>query len=157
MRVVIILVVIGLAWLLLKPEVHSPVYVMATVTPQAQTAAIHPAPNEAPVRIVMPAIGLDAAIVPSPPDIVPETAVGWWDSPDRGDVVLYGHNYGVFSPLVNVQVGQAVTIDNRQYTVTNIYLLPPDGVIPAPFSGLILITCWPFPNGTAERLIVEAR
>ena len=111
----------------------------------------------------MPEIGLDAAIEPAAITQTPAYNVGWWpDSAQRGDVVLFGHNYAALAPLARVQPGQQMTLASAggtlPYTVTRLETRPADGNVPEPIAGqVVLITCLPFPNGSAERLIVYAQ
>jgi sortase (surface protein transpeptidase) len=116
-----------------------------------------------PTRLIMPEIGLDAAIEPADIRQTPAYNVGWWpDSAWRGDVVLFGHNYAALAPLVNVQPGQRLALESASgvtwYTVTWLETRPANGNVPNVIAGqVVLITCWPFPDGTAERLIVYAQ
>ena len=116
-----------------------------------------------PTRLIMPEIGLDAAIEPADIRQTPAYNVGWWpDSAWRGDVVLFGHNYAALAPLVNAQPGQRLALESAAgvtwYTVTWLETRPANGNVPDVIAGqVVLITCWPFPNGTAERLIVYAQ
>lgn len=132
------------------------VYIMATPT-------IAPPVNDSPpIRIIMPEIGLDAAIEPAAITQTPAYTVGWWpDSQQRGDVVLFGHNYAALAPLAAVQPGQQMTLASaagqRVYTVTRLETRPANGNVPDAVAGqVVVITCLPFPNGDAERLIVYA-
>lgn len=131
------------------------VYIVATPTAAS--------PASPPTRIVMPEIGLDAAIEPAAITNTPPYNVGWWpDSAQRGDVVLFGHNYAALAPLARVQPGQQMTLASvggtLAYTVTRLETRPADGNVPEPVAGqVVLITCLPFPNGNAERLIVYAQ
>ncbi len=115
-----------------------------------------------PTWITMPEIGLDAAIEPAEITQTPPYNVGWWPaSQQRGDVVLFGHNYTAFAPLVNVQPGQQMALQSnsgiRWYTVTWLETRPANGNVPDVVAGqVVLITCLPFPNGDTDRLIVYA-
>ncbi|MBP6471208.1 MAG: class F sortase [Chloroflexi bacterium] len=131
-------------------------YIVATPTFAPPTNA------SPPTRITMPEIGLDAAIESAAITQTPAYNVGWWpDSQQRGDVVLFGHNYAALAPLAAVQPGQQMTLDSaageRVYTVTRLETRPANGNVPEAVVGqVVLITCLPFPNGDAERLIVYA-
>lgn len=155
------------AWLML-PAPESPVSQVSPLQPKfppgivASTSAPDAPRPTTPTRLVIPELGLDADIAPSPPDKTPETAVGWWDAPERGDVVLWGHNYGVFSPLASIQVGQSIALQYADrvtwHSVIGTEIRPANGNIPDAVAGqIILITCLPFPAGSAERLIIYAR
>ena len=77
-------------------------------------------------------------------------------------MVLFGHNYAALAPLSRVQPGQQMTLASvggtLVYTVTRLETRPADGNVPEPVAGqVVLITCLPFPNGSAERLIVYAQ
>ena len=133
------------------------VYIVATPTSPPSNAI------QQPIRIIMPEIGLDAVIEPAAITNTPPYNVGWWpDSAQRGDVVLFGHNYAALAPLARVQPGQQMTLASvggtLAYTVTRLETRPADGNVPEPVAGqVVLITCLPFPNGSAERLIVYAQ
>ncbi len=120
-----------------------------TATPPATpTPTPTPIPPTEPVRLSIPAIGLDAAIEPVHWSLemtaegeqwvwqVPNhRAVGWHDTSAclgaGGNTVLNGHNYGygeVFRDLYKVQVGDPISVTGANgfvypYRVTERYLL----------------------------------
>ncbi len=165
------LVALAVAWVIAS-TITPPVTAVMPQPAQAQQAAqvvyivatpTGAPPASPPTRIIMPEIGLDAAIEPAAITQTPAYNVGWWpDSAARGDVVLFGHNYASLAPLARVQPGQQMTLASAggalAYTVTRLETRPADGNVPEPVAGqVVLITCLPFPNGSAERLIVYAQ
>ena len=165
------IVALVIAWVIagvIMPPVTAVMPQPAQAQQAAQVVYIVATPTDAPpanppTRIIMPEIGLDAAIEPAAITQTPAYNVGWWpDSAQRGDVVLFGHNYAALAPLARVQPGQQMTLASvggtLAYTVTRLETRPADGNVPEPVAGqVVLITCLPFPNGSAERLVVYAR
>jgi sortase A len=99
--------------------------------------------------------------------LVPAAVIGWHDrsaQPGEGsNVVLNGHNPGVFSSLGAVHLGDDVTLvwDGRpyHYTVTDKRLILAASavpytqmVLPTEDERLTIITCW----GERRRLVVTA-
>ena len=116
-----------------------------------------------PTRLTMPEIGLDAAIEPAEITQTLPYNVGWWpDSRSSGDVVCSATNYAVLVRWSTMQPGQRLALESAAgvtwYTVTWLETRPANGNVPDVIAGqVVLITCWPFPNGTADRLIVYAQ
>ena len=152
---------------------------------------VQPQADRTPTRLVIPAIGLDAPVEPvgwqvetqngqsaNVMDAPNHFAAGWLKTSAAlgmvGNTVLDGHNnlYGrVFKDLVNVQVGDTITLyaagQERTYRVDQKLILAEAGqplkvrlanaqyIAPTIDERLTLVTCWP-PNGNSHRLIIVA-
>ncbi len=135
-----------------SPDLPS-LFKSATFLPFIRTASGSPMPlsllvPEKPIRMIIPAIHLDAPVVPTkskilsvngkryrqflPPD---KMAIGWHNTSallgERGNSVFNGHNniYGeVFSRLIKLQEGDLIEIYSENnvftYIITNKLLLP---------------------------------
>ena len=150
-----------------------------------------PQADRTPTRLVIPAIGLDAPIVSvgllvetqngQPVNVLDapnDFAAGWLLTSAplgvAGSTVLAGHNNiagKVFRDLVNVQVGDTITLyaagQERTYRVDQQLILAEAGqplkvreanaqyIAPTLDERLTLVTCWP-PNGNSYRLIIVA-
>lgn len=142
------------------------------VAQQPRKTAVSP-----PLRIVAPAIGLDAKIIPYDIARTPAAEVGWWaerGAPGGGErIVLWAHNYGAFRPLERATVGHMVELHTAEgvhtYRIVDQTILQEIGVTlerrhengrltmdPIGREQLVLITCWPFPEAESHRLILFA-
>ena len=144
-----------------------------------------------PTRLVISAIGLDAPVASvgllvetqngqsvNVLDAPNDFAAGWLKTSAplgvAGNTVLDGHNNiagEVFKDLVNVQVGDTITLyaagQERTYRVDQQLILAEAGqplkvreanaqyIAPTLDERLTLVTCWP-PNGNSYRLIIVA-
>ncbi|MBN2001787.1 MAG: sortase [Anaerolineae bacterium] len=150
-----------------------------------------PQNDRTPTRMAIPAIGLDAPVEPvgwqaetqngqfaNVMDAPNHFAAGWLKTSAplgvTGNTVLDGHHniYGeVFKDLVNVQVGDTITLyatgQERTYRVDQKLILAEAEqplkvrqanalyIAPTMDERLTLVTCWP-PNGNSHRLIIVA-
>ncbi len=130
-----------------------------------------PTPSpEHPIRIRIPAIGVDAPIVLGDDWEQLKKGVGWHIGSglpgQRGNVVLSGHNdiYGeVFRDLDQLRPGDEIIIHTQRnvytYIVTSTHIVKPTDVewmAPTREPMVTLISCYPYRVNT-HRIIVRAR
>ncbi len=143
-----------------------------------------------PTRLVIPSISIDSDIIPVGWNViekdgqqysiwqVADHAVGWHNTTaplgQPGNTVMAGHhnvNGEVFRDLVNVEVGDSVTIYSAgqkfEYTVELKTIVKEKGepvevrrrnaqwIAPTDDERLTFVTCWPYTNNT-HRVIVVA-
>lgn len=163
----------------------------ATPTPTATATPIPEAVEAGPTRLVIASVGIDAPVVPVGWDVVEQNgvqysvwhvadyAVGWHKTTalpgQPGNTVMAGHhnvNGEVFKELVNVEVGDEVTVyvgdTAYQYRVElktivkekgeslEVRRANADWIAPTTDERLTLVTCWPYTNNT-HRVIVVAK
>ncbi len=175
----------------------------ATPLPPAAPEPPPPAPPPAPApvitdgdgvptRLLVPSVGIDAAIIPVGWQVVEQNsqqfsiwqvadyAVGWHKTTARlgqpGNTVMAGHhniNGEVFRDLVNVEVGDTVTVyagdQVYEYLVELKTIVKEKGepvearqrnaqwIAPTTDERLTLVTCWPYTNNTHRVIVVAKR
>ncbi len=168
---------------------------LPTATPEPAPPA--PAPNPPasgdglPTRLLVPSVGIDSKIIPVGWQVVEQNgqqysiwqvadyAAGWHETSARlgqpGNTVMAGHhnvNGEVFRDLVNVEVGDKVTIysgDQKfEYVVDLKTIVKEKGepieirqrnaqwIAATTDERITLVTCWPYTNNT-HRVIVVAK
>lgn len=178
-----------------------PTLLPPTATPVTPPVVEQPAPVEAPANrptgsgipehITIPSVGIDAEIVSVGWNVVQKDgreysiwqvadyAVGWHKTTallgQPGNTVMAGHhnvNGEVFRDLVNVEVGDKVTIESNGQTFEYVVEMktivkekgePPEvrrknaqWIAPTEDERLTFVTCWPYTNNT-HRVIVVAK
>ncbi len=170
----------------------------ATATPEPAPPPPAPAPNPpvtgngVPTRLVVPSIGIDSNVIPVGWQVVEQNgqqysiwqvadyAVGWHQTTaalgQPGNTVMAGHhnvNGEVFRDLVNVEVGDAVTIysgdQSFEYQVELKTIVKEKGepievrqrnaqwIAPTTDERITLVTCWPYTNNTHRVIVVAKR
>jgi LPXTG-site transpeptidase (sortase) family protein len=167
-----------------------------TATPQPAPPAVAPNPpaigGASPTRLVIPSVGVDSKVIPVGWQLVEQNgqqysvwqvadyAVGWHESSAvlglPGNTVLAGHhnvNGEVFRDLVNVEVGDKVTIyagdQPFEYQVELKTIVKEKGepievrqknaqwIAPTNDERVTLVTCWPYTNNTHRVIVVVKR
>jgi sortase A len=166
-------------------------YPLPTPTDTATPQPLPPAGGGVPTHLVIPSVGIDASVTPVGWKMVEQNgqqysiwevadyAAGWHESSallgQPGNTVLAGHhnvNGEVFRDLVNVEVGDKVTIyagdQVFEYQVELKTIVKEKGepievrqrnaewIAPTNDERVTLVTCWPYTNNT-HRVIVVAR
>jgi sortase A len=170
----------------------------ATVTPESVPPPPAPAPNPpaggngVPTHLVIPSVGIDANVIPVGWQMVEQNgqqysiwqvadyAVGWHQTTavlgQPGNTVMAGHhnvNGEVFRDLVNVEVGDAITIYSGdqpfEYQVELKTIVKEKGepievrqrnaqwIAPTTDERITLVTCWPYTNNTHRVIVVAKR
>jgi sortase A len=166
----------------------------ATPEPAPPPAAPNPVPASGdgiPTRLVIPSVGIDTKIIPVGWQVVEQNgqtysiwqvadyAAGWHETSAHlgqpGNTVMAGHhnvNGEVFRDLVNVEVGDKVTIysgDQKfEYVVDLKTIVKEKGepievrqrnaqwIASTTDQRITMVTCWPYTNNT-HRVIVVAK
>jgi LPXTG-site transpeptidase (sortase) family protein len=147
---------------------------------EAKSQINQPAVPQEPVQLLIPAIGLDAPVVPAR-WLAPESfAAGWHVESallgEVGNTVLNGHHnvYGeIFRRLDELKSGDQILVRGQEHTfeylITNVMIVPEKyetidarmenarWILPSDDERLTLITCWPYESNTHRLIIVASR